>query len=386
MPFYVKCGELPDKRHTQLRDSAGALRYEELISREGFSDIYSNVYHLKPPTRMKSVGRFHAHEFSRTVEKTHRPHHWKTFDLPAKQNWIMDRQVLAYNADVKLSVVKPDSTHEAQLYRNANADELIFVQSGSGVLKTNFGNLSYSPGDYLVIPRGVIVELLPKSDDQYFLIMETGGPLRTPRRYRNNQGQLLEHSPFSERDIRIPEFQNPIDEDGEFTVLVNLNAGIQSYTYAHHPFDIVGWDGHYFPWALSIHDFMPIVGKVHQPPPVHQTFEANGLVVCSFVPRLYDFHPESIPAPYAHSNVDSDEILFYSSGEFMSRKGISVGSITYHPMGLPHGPQPGRYEASIGQQETNELAVMLDTFKPLTATQIAENIDDEDYPLSWSGA
>jgi len=229
----------------------------------------------------------------------------------------------------------------------------------------------------------VIYQLAVNTDDTFFFITETSGPLETPNRYRNRHGQLLEHAPFSERDIRTPEFMKAIDIEGEFEVLVKLGERLQSYVYAHHPFDIVGWDGYYYPWILNINDFMPIVGKVHQPPPVHQTFQAPGLVVCSFVPRLYDFHEHAIPAPYAHSNVDSDEILFYSLGNFMSRKGISPGSITYHPMGLPHGPQPGRYEASIGERETNELAVMVDTFKPLTVARAADEIDDPEYPESW---
>lgn len=383
MPFYLKKGKIPGKRHTQLHGDEGKLHYEELISREGFSDIYSNVYHLHPPTRLASVAGSKALNYGQSSDDRHRPRHWRSDELNEQSDWVHGRAVLCYNSDVALSVVKPEKGLPEWYYRNGQADELIYVQSGEGIVHSNFGSMVYRPGDYIVIPRGIIYQLAVNTADTHLFITETTGPLETPNRYRNRHGQLLEHSPFSERDIRTPEFTKAVDIQGEFEVIVKLGQKLQSYVYANHPFDIVGWDGYYYPWILNINDFMPIVGKVHQPPPVHQTFQANGLVVCSFVPRLYDFHEHAIPAPYAHSNVDSDEILFYSLGNFMSRKGINAGSLSYHPMGLPHGPQPGRYEASIGKKDTNELAVMVDTFKPLIVAAAADEIDDAEYPDSW---
>ena len=267
------------------------------------------------------------------------------------------------------------------LYRNGNYDECLFVHGGKGTLKTNFGSLKLEFGDYAILPRGVIWQL-DVNDPLELFIIETAGPIETPNRYRNTLGQLLEHAPFSERDIRTPEFKTPHSE-GSIEVKVRLAQGLQSYEYKYHPFDLVGWDGHYFPWAFNVNDFMPITGKVHQPPPVHQVFQAPGLVICNFVSRLFDYHPEAVPSPYAHSNVDSDEILYYVAGDFMSRKGVEHGSITYHPMGLPHGPQPGKIEASLGAKEANEIAVMVDTFKPLKMTTGAAGIDQPNYPLSW---
>ena len=266
-------------------------------------------------------------------------------------------------------------------YRNGHHDECLFIHEGSGKLLTNFGNLELSPGDYAIIPRGVIWQIDVKEKLEV-LIIETNGPIKTPKRYRNNAGQLLEFSPFSERDIKVPKLTSPIN-DGPVNVKVKLTQGIQSYEYKYHPFDIVGWDGYLFPWVFNINDFMPITGKVHQPPPVHQVLQAPGLVICNFVPRLFDYHPKAVPAPYAHSNVDSDEILYYVSGDFMSRKGVEHGSITFHPAGLPHGPQPGKIEASLDLKEANEIAVMIDTFKPLQMTSATDKIDDNKYALSW---
>ena len=267
------------------------------------------------------------------------------------------------------------------LYRNGHGDEVLFIHSGSGELKSNFGNLNLTVGDYVVIPRGVIWQITVNKSMR-ILVTESSGPIKTPTRYRNQFGQLLEHSPFSERDIRTPKFSKPVD-DRSVEIEVKLENGIQTYGYEHHPFDLIGWDGYYFPYVFNINDFMPITGKIHQPPPVHQTFQGSGFVICSFVPRLFDYHPKSVPAPYAHSNVDSDEIIYYIEGQFMSRKGIEKESITYHPMGLPHGPHPGKIEESLGSEETNELAVMIDTFKPLNMTESALDFDDDKYPYSW---
>ena len=379
MPFYQKRGDIPTKRHTQFRDDSGNLYWEELISREGFSHMYSNVYHVYPPTSVEAVGELKKYNL-KAVDQTHRHHHIRTANLESDGDAISSRIPLFFNSDVVISKAHVKESMKS-LYRNGNADEVLFIHTGSGIFKSNFGNMALTAGDYLVIPRGVIWQIDVK-EDMRILVTESSSPIETPTRYRNKFGQLLEHSPFSERDIRTPDFVGPVD-DSPMDVEVKLRHGIQTYGYQHHPFDIVGWDGYYFPYIFNINDFMPITGKIHQPPPVHQTFQANGFVICSFVPRPFDYHDQSVPAPYAHSNVDSDEIIYYVEGNFMSRKGINEQSISYHPMGLPHGPQPGKIEESLGAKETNELAVMIDTFKPLNMTEAALNVDDEDYPYSW---
>lgn len=379
MPFYQKRGDIPTKRHTQFRDDSGNLYWEELISREGFSHMYSNVYHVYPPTSVEAVGELKKYNL-KAVDQTHRHHHIRTANVESDGDAISSRIPLFFNSDVVISKAHVKESMKS-LYRNGNADEVLFIHTGSGIFKSNFGNMALTAGDYLVIPRGVIWQIDVK-EDMRILVTESSSPIETPTRYRNKFGQLLEHSPFSERDIRTPDFVGPVD-DSPMDVEVKLRHGIQTYGYQHHPFDIVGWDGYYFPYIFNINDFMPITGKIHQPPPVHQTFQANGFVICSFVPRPFDYHDQSVPAPYAHSNVDSDEIIYYVEGNFMSRKGIDEQSISYHPMGLPHGPQPGKIEESLGAKETNELAVMIDTFKPLNMTEAALNVDDEDYPYSW---
>ena len=379
MPFYQKRGETPNKRHIQFRDDFGNLYWEELISREGFSHMYSNVYHIHPPTGVEAVGELKKINLV-SADQTHRHHHIRTANMNSNGDAISSRIPLFFNSDLVISKAHVSDSMNT-LYRNGNADEVLFIHTGSGIFKSNFGNMALTPGDYVVIPRGVIWQI-DVAQDMRMIITESSGPIETPTRYRNKFGQLLEHSPFSERDIRTPEFENPVD-DAPMEVEVKLRHGIQTYGYQHHPFDLVGWDGYYFPYIFNINDFMPITGKIHQPPPVHQTFQAHGFVICSFVPRLFDYHGESVPAPYAHSNVDSDEVIYYVEGNFMSRKDIDEESITYHPMGLPHGPQPGKIEESLGAKETNELAVMIDTFKPLNMTKAALNVDDEDYPYSW---
>ena len=379
MPFYQKRGEIPTKRHTQFRDDTSNLYWEELISRKGFSHMYTNVYHVHPPTSVEAVGELKKYNL-KAVDQTHRHHHIRTANVESDGDAISSRIPLFFNSDVVISKAHVKESMKS-LYRNGNADEVLFIHTGSGIFKSNFGNMALTAGDYLVIPRGVIWQIDVK-EDMRILVTESSSPIETPTRYRNKFGQLLEHSPFSERDIRTPDFVGPVD-DSPMDVEVKLRHGIQTYGYQHHPFDIVGWDGYYFPYIFNINDFMPITGKIHQPPPVHQTFQAHGIVLCSFVPRPFDYHDQSVPAPYAHSNVDSDEIIYYVEGNFMSRKGIDEQSISYHPMGLPHGPQPGKIEESLGAKETNELAVMIDTFKPLNMTEAALNVDDEDYPYSW---
>jgi len=380
MPFYCKQGNIPPKRHTAFRNESGKLCYEELVSREGFSGMYSNLYHLNRPTTISKVGDFTPVQLERAGSK-HRARHITTSNLDSSGDVVSSRIPLFYNSDLTISAAKVTISMDF-CYRNGNADELFYVQSGKANLQTNLGKLEIEPGDYVVIPRGIIWQLHIDGDLK-LLILESGGAVQTPNRYRNKLGQLLEHSPFCERDITTPQLQDPLDLNGEHNVLVKTQQGLQEFVYTHHPFDVVGWDGYYFPWKMSIHNFEPIVGSIHQPPPVHQTFQAPGFVVCSFVPRLFDFHPDAIPAPYPHSNVDSDEIIYYSKGDFMSRKGIQEESITLHPMGLPHGPQPGKYHSSKGKKKTDELAVMIDTFKPLRITKAAKSVDDIEYPKSW---
>ena len=379
MPFYQKRGKIPTKRHIQFRDENGNLYWEELISRGGFSDIYSNVYHIHPPTSVETIGEFKIINLQ-TAAHTHRPYHIRTSNVESTGDAISSRIPLFFNSDLVISKAHVTKSMDS-LYRNGHGDEVLFIHSGSGELKSNFGNLNLTVGDYLVIPRGVIWQMTVNKSMR-ILVTESSGPIKTPTKYRNQFGQLLEHSPFSERDIRTPKFSKPVD-DRFVEIEVKLENGIQTYGYKHPPFDLIGWDGYYFPYVFNINDFMPITGKIHQPPPVHQTFQGSGFVICSFVPRLFDYHPESVPAPYAHSNVDSDEIIYYIEGHFMSRKGIEKESITYHPMGLPHGPHPGKIEESLGSEETNELAVMIDTFKPLNMTESSLDLDDEKYPYSW---
>ena len=381
MPFYQSKGSVPLKRHTVFKYK-NKLCYEELVSRQGFSSIYSNLYHMHMPTAIEKVGKFTQYSINNKIEQQHQARHIKTSNIKKTGNAIESRVPLFYNEDLIISI-SHISKKMNFLYRNGHFDELFYVQYGKGVISTNYGNLCYKEGDYVVIPRGVIWSLLP-GEKTKLLIVESSHPVETPSRYRNKFGQLLEGSPFCERDIVCPTLQDPINEKENILVKVRLQKGFQDYIYKYHPFDIVGWDGYYFPWIFNINNFEPIVGSIHQPPPVHQTFSSKSFVVCSFVSRLFDFHKDSIPAPYPHSNVDSDEFIFYSAGDFMSRKGISKESITLHPMGLPHGPQPGKYENSIGKKKTEELAVMIDTFKPLNIAKDALDLEDKKYPLSWN--
>lgn len=383
MPFYVRQGNLPPKRHIQHRDPEGRLYHEEHISREGFSDVYSNLYHHRAPTRVAAVGDFTPLSLKPSEDRKHRHRHLETYKYEPKGDWVSGRRAIAFNNDVAMFTARPAEQGD-YFYRNGVSDEVIFVHHGTGVLKSYFGKLAFGPGDYIVIPRGILYSFsLDSLEEARLLIMESAGPVEPPNRYRNEYGQLLEHAPYCERDIRVPEAMPSVDEEGEFPFKLRTTEGIQDYTLAHHPFDVVGWDGFYYPWIFNIRDFMPITGKLHMPPPIHQTFQAPGYVICSFCPRLYDYHELSIPAPYNHSNVDSDEVLYYVEGDFMSRTGVSEGSITIHPYGLAHGPQPGKYEGSIGKTGTDEYAVMLDTFRPLIPAQDSLLVDDPDYPLSW---
>lgn len=386
MPYYHRLGQVPPKRHTVFPKPGGGIHYEQLMGNLGFAGLQSLLYTVRRPTAVRSIGT----AWSMPLEGDGQPHlrmrHFRSHRLEAGgPSATRDRVPLLFNADITLSLARPTAA-DPWLWRNARADEVVYVTRGSGVLESQFGNLAYREGDYLVVPRGIIWRLVPDAGvEQIHLVIETPGFIRTPKRYRNAQGQLLEHSPYCERDIRAPSELVVRDEPGECEVMTKTGSTVERVVMDHHPFDTVGWDGCYYPWAFSIHDFEPIVGRLHQPPPVHQTFEADRFVVCSFVPRLYDFHPQAVPAPYSHSNVMTDEVIYYGNDEFMSRAGIETGSITLHPDGLPHGPQPGRTEASIGQVRTEELAVMIDTFAPLHAARGLGACEDTDYGSSWLG-
>jgi homogentisate 1,2-dioxygenase len=390
MPIYHTLGQIPRKRHIAFRKPGGGLYAEELMGHEGFTGTSSLLYHTYPPTTVKSVRRVKEMKFEEDTDVTLRHRHFLTSRIGKMKKGgspTMDRVPLLFNQDVAMLYVEP-TVDDEHFYRNAQADELVYVSKGKGVLESVFGDLAFGEGDYLVIHRGIMhrYRFDRTAEQPKLLIMESRGHIRWPKRYRNEFGQLVEGAPYSERDIRRPVFVAPHDEMGDFKIFVKQYDGINELVLDHHPFDVVGWDGYFYPWAFNIMDFEPIVGRVHQPPPVHQTFQGDGFVVCSFCPRPYDFHPEAIPAPYNHSNVDSDEVLYYASSEFMSRKGIEFGSITHHPDGLPHGPHPGRAEASIGAKFTDELAVMMDTFRPLKVAKQALDIEDPSYHKSWISA
>lgn len=385
MPFYKKLGKIPKTRHTQFRKPDGGLYAEHLVGNKGFTGIQSLLYHVNPPTVIGKAAIIRKLDWKTDVQTPLQPRHIKTSKLKAGGSPTLDRTPLMYNSDLAISIVHPDRQDE-HFYRNAQGDELVYVAKGSGVLQSMFGLLPYRQGDYLVIPRSTIYRFDMESEDTRLLVFESTGYIRTPARYRNEHGQLLEHSPFCERDLRTPEELPVHEETGEFQVITKRDNTLYDLTYKYHPFNVVGWDGYYFPWAFNIEDFMPIVGKIHQPPPVHQTFEGDGFVVCSFCPRLYDFHPEAVAVPYNHSNVMSDEMIYYASEEFMSRKGVEFGSITLHPDGTPHGPHPGTVEKGLGAKETDEFAVMADTFKPLKVAEAARAMEDTDYVYSWQEA
>jgi homogentisate 1,2-dioxygenase len=383
MPFYHCLGEIPRKRHTQFRDPSGRLYHEELIGNEGFSGLSSLLYHVHPPTQVIDVRLLDAIPWRPVIDQRLRHRHLRTARLAPGGDPLSGRHPLLYNGDVAISMAQPVAGQDS-FYRNGQSDEIVYVSEGQGTLETIFGDLPYRKGDYVVIPRGIIHRWRCDPAPHRLLVIECRGIVRTPRRYRSPQGQLLEHSPYCERDIRRPERLDTHHETGSFEVRIKRDNAIHSTLYAVHPFDVIGWDGYYYPWILNIADFEPITGRIHQPPPVHQTFEGEGFVVCSFVPRLFDYHPQSIPVPYHHSNIGSDEVIYYASDRFMSRRGIEYGSITHHPDGLPHGPHPGTIEASLGAAATDELAVMIDTFRPLHVAGDAEAIDDPEYPTSWT--
>jgi len=383
MPFYRKLGDIPNKRHTVFRQDNGELYHEQLFGTIGFDGMSSLLYHIQPPTAVKEILGSKDVSPSIAVERNLKMTSLQGFKVPSKKDFLESRTPVLVNSDVYIELASPTESMTTYFYKNADADEVFFIHKGSGVLKTQMGNIPFSYGDYLVIPRGMIYQIEFENEDNRLLIIQSFHPIYTPKRYRNWFGQLLEHSPFCERDIRPPSELNPVNEIGDFLIKIKKQDMLYDYVYEHHPFNVVGWDGFNYPYAFSIHDFEPITGRVHQPPPVHQTFETSTFVICSFVPRLYDYHPEAIPAPYNHSNIDSDEVLYYVDGDFMSRNHVEKGQITLHPAGIPHGPHPGAYERSIGQKETKELAVMIDTFNPLKLTNNALKIESEDYLKSW---
>ena len=386
MPIYHTLGKIPRKRHIIFRKPDGSLYNEELVGHEGFTGTSSLLYHVHPPTTVRSAKRLKETRYEIDSDNALKHRHFLTSKAKSGGSPTLDRIPILFNSDIAMLYVDP-TTADDHYYRNAQGDELIYVAKGSGVLESQYGDLPYREGDYLVIHRGILHRYRMDAGVAHKLVcFESRGHVRFPMRYRNEFGQLKEGAPYSERDVRRPSNLVTHDEQGDFKLIVKQYDGLNEIILDHHPIDVVGWDGYFYPWAFNIHDFEPIVGRVHQPPPVHQTFEGDGFVVCSFCPRPYDFDPEAVPAPYNHSNVDSDEVLYYASSEFMSRKGIEFGSITHHPDGIPHGPHPGRAEASIGAKHTNELAVMMDSFRPLRVAKQAVAFEDPKYIRSWIDA
>lgn len=384
MPHYHRLGTIPKKRHTQFRKPDGKLYSEQLFSTEGFSSDSSLLYHTHPPTQISRTDEPYSVQPEVAEEKMLKHRSFQGFKIKPEDDYLKSRKPVLVNNDCHISLAAPRKSMTDYFFKNADADEAIFVHEGSGTLHTQYGELKFGYGDYVIIPRGSIYQIEFDTEDNRLFIVESFSPIRYPKKYLSNYGQLLEHSPFCERDIRVPENLQTIDEKGDFLINTKKRGIMYPILYQHHPFDVIGWDGCCYPFAFSIHDFEPITGRVHQPPPVHLTFEAHNFVICSFVPRLYDYHPEAIPAPYNHSNIDSDELLYYVDGDFMSRKHVTKGMITLHPGGIPHGPHPGAVEKSIGMKDTAELAVMVDTFHPLQLTKDALAIEDENYVMSWA--
>ncbi|SDM65538.1 homogentisate 1,2-dioxygenase [Siphonobacter aquaeclarae] len=383
MPLYHRLGQVPRTRHTQFRQPDGRLYYEELFGTIGFDGMSSLLYHCHRPTQVKEIGKTTDLTPRIAVEKSITSRKLLGFQVSPAADFLESRVPLLVNRDVHIGVAAPQASLREYFYKNADADELLFIHRGSGRLRTMFGTLPFEYGDYVVIPRGTIYQIEFDSPENRLFYLESFHPLYTPKRYRNYFGQLLEHAPYCERDYKLPRDLETHDETGDFLLKIRKQNTLHEVVYATHPFDVVGWDGYHFPWGLSIQDFQPITGRVHQPPPVHQTFQTDAFVVCSFVPRLFDYHPQSIPAPYNHSNIDSDEVIYYVDGDFMSRNDIAPGHITLHPGGIPHGPAPGATERSIGKTGTEEWAVMVDTFRPLMVTEAALGIDDGTYFRSW---
>lgn len=383
MPIYHKVGSIPQKRHTIFEKPDGGIYYEQLFGTEGFHGHSSLLYQVHRPTQVKEILRSYSVEPEIAIDKNIKSLLLQGFQVAPQDDFLDSRKDMLVNRDCIIGLAAPRTSLRTYFYKNADADEMIFVHKGTGTLRTMMGNIPFEYGDYLIIPRGIIYQIDFDTEDNRLFYVESVAPMYTPKRYKNASGQLLEHSPFCERDFKLPQELETYDEKGDFLIKVKKEGMMHEMVYATHPFDVIGWDGYNFPYAFSIHNFEPITGRVHQPPPVHQTFETSTFVVCSFCPRLYDYHPKAIPAPYNHSNIDSDEVLYYVDGDFMSRNNIEQGHITLHPKGIPHGPAPGATERSIGKTETVELAVMVDTFRPLMVTKNAMAIDDGQYYKSW---
>jgi homogentisate 1,2-dioxygenase len=383
MPNYYSLGTIPPKRHTIFRRPDGGLYAEQLVSTGGFSDAYSLIYHYNLPTKVLKIEDSYSVAPEIAVEPNMQHRSFFGLEVKQKDDYLESRVPVLVNNDVYISLAAPRKSMSGYFYKNSGADEMIFVHEGAGFLKTLYGQIPFSYGDHLVIPRGTVYKLEFVDENNRLFIVESFAPIRFPKKYLNSSGQLLEHSPYCERDIRKPSVLETHEEIGDFLVKIKRDDHIWPYHYQTHPFDAIGWDGYHYPFAFSIHDFEPITGRIHQPPPVHQVFETSTFVICNFVPRLFDYHPEAIPVPYNHSNVDSDEVIYYVDGEFMSRKNIGLGQITLHPKGIVHGPHPGAVEKGIGAKSTNELAVMVDTFRPLALTKDALTIEDKNYYKSW---
>ncbi|HMN32896.1 MAG TPA: homogentisate 1,2-dioxygenase [Chitinophagaceae bacterium] len=384
MPHYYSLGKIPHKRHTQFRKPDGSLYSEELFSTEGFNYNYCLIYHVHPPTVIVKSEEPIDITPKIATDNILKHRSFQGFKIKKVADYLESRKPILVNNDCHITLAAPQQSMDKYFFRNSDADECIFIHEGTGKLHTLYGELPFKYGDYIIIPRGIAYQIKFDTEDNRLLIVESYGPIRFPKRYKTSEGQLMEHAPFCERDIRKPENLKTHDEKGEFLIYTKKQNLLYPITYGYHPFDAIGWDGYEYPYIFSIHDFEPITGRVHLPPPIHQTFEGKDMVICSFVPRLYDYHPNSIPAPYNHSNIDSDEVLYYVDGEFMSRKHVTRGMLTLHPSGIPHGPHPGAVEKSIGKKETPELAVMIDTFRPLHLTNYAVDIEDENYEMSWA--
>jgi homogentisate 1,2-dioxygenase len=384
MSHYYTLGSIPHKRHTQFRKPDGSLYAEQLFSTEGFSDDYSLLYHCHPPTQIiKTEPQVDVSPII-AEEKMLSHRSFESFKVPPIKDYLSSRVPVLVNNDCHIVLAAPQQSMYNYFYKNTDADEMIFVHEGSGTVHTQYGELPFGYGDYIVLPRGTIYQIEFNNEQNRLFIVESFTPLRFPKRYMSRFGQLMEHAPYCERDMRPPQNLKTFDEKGDYLIKAKKKGMLYGLHYGTHPFDVIGWDGCCYPYIFSIHDFEPITGRVHQPPPVHQTFETNAFVVCSFVPRLFDYHPNAIPAPYNHSNIDSDEVIYYVDGEFMSRKNVTKGMITLHPAGIPHGPHPGAVEKSIGAKETKELAVMVDTFRPLMLTKQALDIENKEYVMSWA--
>ena len=383
MPRYHKLGDIPSKRHTVFKNKNGRFYYEELFGTIGFDGMSSLMYHTQRPTQVKEILNTYSISPKAAIENNLKSMMLVGFNIEKESDFLKSRKVILFNNNCQISLASPTKSLKEYFYKNTDSDEVIFIHKGSGKLRTFLGNIDFKYGDYLVIPRGVIYQIDFNEENNRLFIVESKSPVYTPKRYRNWFGQHLESSPYCERDLHPPTELETFDEVGDFLLKIKKDDSIHECVYAAHPFSIVGWDGYNYPYKFSIHDFEPITGRLHQPPPVHQTFETSNFVICSFVPRLYDYHPNAIPAPYNHSNIDSDEVIYYVDGDFMSRKNVNEGYLSLHPAGIPHGPHPGLMEKSIGKKETKELAVMVDTFQPLKVTDYAVKIDDGKYYQSW---